>query len=251
MEEVEGEMEKWIKESEGEGKWKRSRKRWWNERVEEEYRKTRKVEKRWEEGRNERRKKEMEEARKNFKRVVYEEKGRHWGDYLEKIGVNEAFKWIKTDRDFVVDVPGIVGENGEIVEGDEEKGEAIVRGLGKREEKEQEEEGEEWEVELDEEEVEESVMKQEEKKAPGENGLGGKIVKMVWRNKGGREWIMGVYKRSLEMGYVLKRWRRSVGIVMRKPKKPDYSLPSSYRIINLLDVVGKGLERVVNGRLEK
>ena len=32
---------------------------------------------------------------------------------------------------------------------------------------------------------------------------------------------------------------------MRKPKKPDYSLPRGYRIINLLDVVGKGLERVV------
>ena len=42
-----------------------------------------------------------------------------------------------------------------------------------------------------------------------------------------------------------------MGIVMRKLKKPDYSLPSSYRIINLLDVVGIGLERVVNERLEK
>ena len=40
-------------------------------------------------------------------------------------------------------------------------------------------------------------------------------------------------------------------MVMRKPNKPDYSKPNSYRIINLLDVVGKGLERIVVGRLEK
>jgi len=36
---------------------------------------------------------------------------------------------------------------------------------------------------------------------------------------------------------------------MRKPKKEDYSLPSSYRVINLLDVWGKCLERMVVGRL--
>ena len=104
---------------------------------------------------------------------------------------------------------------------------------------------------LDWEEVEECIMKQSEKRAPGENGLGGKIVKMVWGNREGKGVIMGIYKRSLELGYVVKRWRRSVGIVMRKPKKPDYSLPNSYRIINLLDCLGKGLERVVCGRLRR
>ncbi|KAG0131192.1 hypothetical protein HOY82DRAFT_463769, partial [Tuber indicum] len=55
-------------------------------------------------------------------------------------------------------------------------------------------------------------------------------------------WIM---VKSLGLGYVPGRFRESIGIVMRKLAKPDYSLLSSYRVINLLDVVGKGLERVV------
>jgi len=116
---------------------------------------------------------------------------------------------------------------------------------------EQKEEGKKWEVNLEEEEVEECIRKQGDKRALGENGVGRKVVKMMWECKGGRRKIMGIYRRSLELGYMVKRWRRSVGIVMKKPKKQDYSLPSSYRVINLLDVLGKGLERVVNGRLER
>ena len=38
---------------------------------------------------------------------------------------------------------------------------------------------------------------------------------------------------------------------MRKPKKEDYGEASSYRVINLLDVLGKCLERIMAGRLEK
>ncbi|KAG0131858.1 hypothetical protein HOY82DRAFT_484514, partial [Tuber indicum] len=62
---------------------------------------------------------------------------------------------------------------------------------------------------------------------------------------------MAIYKESLELGYVPERFWESVGIIMRKPRKEDYGLPGSYRVINLLDVLGKGLERVVCGRLEK
>ena len=42
-----------------------------------------------------------------------------------------------------------------------------------------------------------------------------------------------------------------MGIIMRKPNKPDYGLPSSYRVINLLDVLGKLVERLVERRLER
>jgi len=61
-------------------------------------------------------------------------------------------------------------------------------------------------------------------------------------------WIVGV---SLGLGYVCKRWRRGIGVVIRKPKKQDYGEASSYRVINLLDVVGKCLERIMVGRMER
>ncbi|KAG0128118.1 hypothetical protein HOY82DRAFT_489704, partial [Tuber indicum] len=62
---------------------------------------------------------------------------------------------------------------------------------------------------------------------------------------------MAIYKESLGLGYVPEWFRESVGIIMRKPRKEDYGLPGSYRVINLLDVLGKGLERLVYGRLER
>ena len=110
-----------------------------------------------------------------------------------------------------------------------------------------------WDIggDITEEEVEDVIRKQRDRKAPGENGLGGKIMKMLWEWEGGKKVLIGIYRRSLELGYVCKRWRRSVGIVIRKPNKPDYSKPNSYRVINLLDVIGKGLERVVVGRMER
>ena len=61
-------------------------------------------------------------------------------------------------------------------------------------------------------------------------------------------WIVRV---SLGLGYVCKRWRRGIGVVIRKPKKQDYGEASSDRVSNLLDVVGKCLERIMVGRMER
>ena len=181
------------------------------------------------------------------------EKGEHWFRYVEEMGVDEAYKWVKTDRDFVVDLPRIVGEDGEWQEQDEGKSKAIVRGLEQREEMEQGEEGGEWKMgeELSMEEIEEVMKKKKEKKAARENGLGGKILKMWWKEERGRGTLWRIYDRSLRLGYLYGRWGGGVGVVMRKPNKLDYSKPNSYRIINLLDVVEKGLERIVVGRWEK
>jgi len=106
-------------------------------------------------------------------------------------------------------------------------------------------------MEVEEEEVKEILEKQKDRKAVGENGLGGKVLKVAWRVEWCREMMMEIVKGSLGLGYVCERWRRSVRIIMRKPNKPDYGLLSSYRVINLLDVMGKLLERLVARRLER
>ncbi|PWW77692.1 hypothetical protein C7212DRAFT_313732, partial [Tuber magnatum] len=132
---------------------------------------------------------------------------------------------VKGDRDFVQNLPEIEGEEGKRVVGEEEKGREIIRGLGKREEREQEREGF-WErVELEEEEVEECLKKQGNRKAAGEDEIGGKVWKEVWEEGKGRRVITGVLKWSLEIGYVPKQFRRAQGVVMRKPRKEDYGGP--------------------------
>ncbi|PWW77519.1 hypothetical protein C7212DRAFT_108499, partial [Tuber magnatum] len=53
----------------------------------------------------------------------------------------------------------------------------------------------------------------------------------------------------LEIGYMPKQFGRALGVVMRKPRKEDYGKPESYRVINLLDIWGKVLERIVGRRV--
>ena len=234
-----------MEECRGRRKWKGGRKKWWDDELEEKREGLVEREKEWrrEGGRGLR--ELLLEERKEYKRTIEGKKGDYWKRYLERMTLLESFKFVKTDRDFVVDIPGIRGENGRLVEEYGKKGEAILRGLGKREELEQEEGGFEGKMDLEEELVEEGIFRQKDKKAVGVNGIGGKVVKMIWRLDWGRRVLLGIMKRSWELGYVPGRFRESIGVVMRKPKKPDYSLPGSYRVINLLDVIGKGLERVV------
>src|SRR5260221_2318641 len=51
-----------------------------------------------------------------------------------------------------------------------------------------------------------------------------------------------------KMGYHPKEWRTSIAVALKKPKR-DYSLLRLYRLIQLLEVLGKVLERVQAHRL--
>src|SRR5205807_1377653 len=48
---------------------------------------------------------------------------------------------------------------------------------------------------------------------------------------------------------ILRPFKQANGIVLSKPGKPDYSSPSSFRIIVLLETVSKILERIIANRL--
>jgi len=234
-----------MEECRGRRKWKGGRKKWWDNELEEKRKGLVEREKEWRRKGGRGLRKLILEERKEYRKEIERKKGDYWKRSMEEMTLLESFKFVKTDRDFVVDIPGIRGEDGRLVEDDSRKGEAILRRLGKREELEQEEEGYVGVVDLEEELVEECILRQKDKKAVGGKGIGGKVVKMVWRLDWGKRVLLGIMRRSLELGYVPGRFRESIGVMMRKPKKPDYSLPGSYRVINLLDVIGKGLERVV------
>jgi ribonuclease HI len=53
----------------------------------------------------------------------------------------------------------------------------------------------------------------------------------------------------LQKGYHPKPWRKAVAVALKKPSKPDYSNPRAYRLITLLDCLGKVLERIIARRL--
>jgi len=56
-------------------------------------------------------------------------------------------------------------------------------------------------------------------------------------------------QRCLTAGYHPKQWRKAIAVALRKPNKPDYSNPWAYRLITLLECLGKILEKIVAQRL--
>ena len=50
-------------------------------------------------------------------------------------------------------------------------------------------------------------------------------------------------------GYHPKCWKQATGAILKKPGKPDYSAPKAYRVIALLNCLGKVSERILAQRL--
>jgi hypothetical protein len=55
----------------------------------------------------------------------------------------------------------------------------------------------------------------------------------------------------LTLGYHSTHFREAVTVLLRKPRKPDYSDPAAYQPITLLNTLGKVLEAVIAQRLSE
>ena len=73
------------------------------------------------------------------------------------------------------------------------------------------------------------------------------VWKHLWKYIG--KLITRIFTASVELGHHPRRWRRAKIVVLRKPGKPDYSIPGAYRPISLLNTLGKLLEAVMARRL--
>lgn len=58
-----------------------------------------------------------------------------------------------------------------------------------------------------------------------------------------------VFSNLIDIGYHPKCWKQAIGCVLKKQKKPDYSIPKAYRVISLLNCLGKVSERILAQRL--
>src|SRR5690606_34763654 len=58
-------------------------------------------------------------------------------------------------------------------------------------------------------------------------------------------WFHQLYKAVLSNGYHPRCWREAKGAILAKPNKPDYQSPKAYRIIALLNCLGKIAEKLV------
>ena len=63
------------------------------------------------------------------------------------------------------------------------------------------------------------------------------------------EYFYRLYSCLIDIGYHPTSWKQAIGAILRKPSKPDYSIPKAYRVISLLNCLGKVSERILAQRL--
>ncbi|GAA5959389.1 hypothetical protein JCM10213_001607 [Rhodosporidiobolus nylandii] len=83
--------------------------------------------------------------------------------------------------------------------------------------------------ELREKEVREALFSSRPFAAPSANGLPNSFLQLLWPLL--RLCLVPLYASLLRLGHLPAAWRDAVGLVLRKPKKPDYSVAKAYRLI--------------------
>jgi hypothetical protein len=96
-------------------------------------------------------------------------------------------------------------------------------------------------------EIQQAFFTPSTRKAPGPDRLTFAILRQVYTVS--PLFFNCFFKALFQIGYHPKLWRTGVGIILPKLNKPDYSVPKAYRIITLLNGLGKILERIVAVRL--
>src|SRR5271154_6307781 len=80
-------------------------------------------------------------------------------------------------------------------------------------------------------------------KAPGLNGISNSILTHCVDIL--TPYLGPIFRATFTVGYYPHKWKRYKTIVLRKPGKPDYSIPNAHRPIALLDVFAKLLSSCV------
>ncbi|KAJ6617451.1 hypothetical protein B0H10DRAFT_1727473, partial [Mycena sp. CBHHK59/15] len=96
-------------------------------------------------------------------------------------------------------------------------------------------------------EVRETIRATSANTAPGDSEVTYKVIRWAWQDANTE--IYTLIKRCLRNGFHPREWRKAIAVALRKPRKPDYSNPRAYRLIQLLECMGKILEKVVARRL--
>ncbi|KAI4293687.1 hypothetical protein EV121DRAFT_185196, partial [Schizophyllum commune] len=63
-----------------------------------------------------------------------------------------------------------------------------------------------------------------------------RVIKWAWTDAS--EQMTALVRLCVRLGHHSKSWRRAVAVALRKPRKPDYSRPRTYRLIALLECMG-------------
>ncbi|EDN93481.1 hypothetical protein SS1G_09348 [Sclerotinia sclerotiorum 1980 UF-70] len=84
-------------------------------------------------------------------------------------------------------------------------------------------------------------------KTPGPDGITQDIIIQAY--KAIPKAFFTLFSHLINLGYYPSCWKQATGAILKKPSKPDYSVPKAYRVIALLNCLGKISERILAQRL--
>jgi ribonuclease HI len=196
---------------------------------------------------------EMQQKRRAWTRTIEKAKKSHWKQFLDGAGEGTLWKaatYMKP-REAWGCVPALQVDSNELVE-NEDKARAFLNTFFPEMDQPHEDPPAQVPPELPwppvtELEIRRSLKTAKSSTAPGEDGLPTLVWKHLWKYLG--KLITRIFTASIDLGHHPKRWRGAKIVVLRKPGKPDYSVPGAYRPISLLNTLGKLLEAVITRRL--
>lgn len=217
----------------------------------------------WKREGSEQAKKAYKEAYNTYSKGIRTAKESHWVQYLEGLSGSEAFqiqRYTKNRANGKVPTIRYTVEGREILaKTTEEKAQAFLIALFPAPEitpestplsesarPNQPKNQWEWPA-LAEVEIQKAIATSNPKKAPGPDQLSFQILQKA--HQAAPRAFYTAYKALFEAGHHPACWKESIGIILPKPNKPDYTIPKAYRVISLLNCLGKVLEKVYATRL--
>ena len=94
-----------------------------------------------------------------------------------------------------------------------------------------------------------AVFQNEAYKSPGSDGIYPAMLQQGWGRVG--PWLKVIFRASLRMGYIPKLWQNARGVFLPKPGKGSYTKTGSFRLVTLMSVLLKTLERLVLWHLQR
>ena len=96
-------------------------------------------------------------------------------------------------------------------------------------------------------ELDAALHKMAPNKAPGPDNIPVLVLRKIWTAI--RNPLFDIFTNCIRIGHFPMAWREAISLILRKPKRPDYSAPNAYRPIALLCTMGKLLEAVLAARI--
>jgi ribonuclease HI len=188
-------------------------------------------------------------ARNKYSNAIKEAKKKHWNDFLEQEDPKSIYKAMAYTRDSKVErIPPILGETTF-----SRKCQAFRTALFPPPPTTEaptfasyQESNWDWPP-LSIAELERACSSKIKSSTPGPDTITQDIIIAAYKAQ--PQVLYKAFSILFNYGYHPTCWKQATGAILKKPSKPDYSIPKAYRVITLLSCLGKIAERITANRL--